>query len=301
MVTKYHVNPRYRAYGKARIDIAQRAASREDWDRLWKAPLNPFPFTWGTRWKQNVEYKVDDFAAEVGFFIDVLGLPVIAFDANYAMFTSPDEDFTFSVVPAYAGEPGTPPDAIRIQFMVADILKTTGELQRRGIQFEQMPEPISPGSALYISSFSTPHGISIDLWGMMATQEREPLDQPAVPAVEEREAFQAETDEQTVPMYAASAGNGQAEKKASLPVRIDDQPTDPEHEQMDQEERSGGHEHIPDAQQTGEFELTYEDVEEDEETDDKVESPWKTNLMDSLEKFRGGRIRTKVAQRRLGN
>jgi hypothetical protein len=89
MVTKYPVSARIRALGKARLDIAARAKSQADWESLWKPPSNPFPFAWGETWKQCVEYKVDDFPAEVGFFIDVLGLPVNAIDPDYAMFTSP--------------------------------------------------------------------------------------------------------------------------------------------------------------------------------------------------------------------
>lgn len=163
--TKRHVNPRFRAYGKARIDIATRATTRDDWERLWKKSTYPFPFSWGKSWKQCVEYKVSDYAAEVGFFIDILGFPVNAFDPDYAMFTSPNGEFYFSVVPIRMGEDATPPNAIRLQFMVEDILDTSKELERRGVVFEVLPSPIAVGSPLLIGSFRTPHGIGIDLWG----------------------------------------------------------------------------------------------------------------------------------------
>lgn len=165
-VEKTHVNPRIRAYGKARIDIARRATSRADWERMWKQSTYPFPFSWGESWKQCVEYRVVDFPAEVGFYIDILGLPVNAFDPDYAMFTSPKGEFYFSVVPAPEGEPGTPPEAIRIQFMVDNILKVAEELEQRGIAFEQWPGPCAEGSSLYIGYFRTPHGICIELWGL---------------------------------------------------------------------------------------------------------------------------------------
>jgi len=172
----YHVNPRFRAYGKARIDIAQRAATRDDWDRLWKKSTFPFPFSWGQSWKQCVEYRVADFAAEVGFFIDILGFPVNAFDPDYAMFTSPNGEFFFSVVPAQADEESTPPDAIRLQFMVVKIIETAVELQRRGVVFEQWPAPAGENSPLLIGSFRTPHGIGIDLWGIDADQDQLEVD-----------------------------------------------------------------------------------------------------------------------------
>jgi catechol 2,3-dioxygenase-like lactoylglutathione lyase family enzyme len=162
----YHVNPRFRAYGKARIDIAQRAATRDDWDRLWKKSTYPFPFSWGSSWKQCVEYKVADFPAEVGFFIDILGFPVNAFDPDYAMFTSPSGEFFFSVVPVLESEKVTPPDAFRLQFMVDHIMETAAELERRGVKFEQWPTRSSEKSPLLIGSFHTPNGIGIDLWGI---------------------------------------------------------------------------------------------------------------------------------------
>jgi catechol 2,3-dioxygenase-like lactoylglutathione lyase family enzyme len=168
MATNYPINPRVRALGKARLDIARRAQSPADWQTLWKQPAHPFPFVWGERWKQCVEYRVDDFAAEIGFFIDILGLPVNAFDPDYAMFTSPQGDFFFAVVPAGDGD-STPPDAIRLQFMLDDIFATVEELESRGIAFEQPPQRVQPSAALHIATFRTPHGICIDLWGMLAS------------------------------------------------------------------------------------------------------------------------------------
>jgi catechol 2,3-dioxygenase-like lactoylglutathione lyase family enzyme len=177
-VEKTHVNPRYRAYGKARIDIARRAASREDWDQLWKRSTFPFPFSWGESWKQCIEYKVNDFAAEVGFYIDIMGFPVNAFDPDYAMFTSPKGEFYFSVVPAAEGESATPPEAIRLQFMVDDILNLAAELERRGIKFEHWPQPCVGGSSLFIGYFRTPHGICIDLWGLVGDEFSVDGDEP---------------------------------------------------------------------------------------------------------------------------
>ena len=175
-VKKHHVNPKFRAYGKARIDIAVRATNPAEWQKLWKKPAFPYPFTWGENWKQCIEYKVDDFPAEVGFFIDILGLPINAFDPGYAMFTSPKGEFYFAVIPTLEGEKSTPPDSIRIQFMLEDIFQTASELERRGIQFEQWPQACSEGSSLYIGYFRTPHGICVDLWGLVVIEESSQLE-----------------------------------------------------------------------------------------------------------------------------
>ena len=181
MATNYPINPRVRAYGKARLDIAGRATSQAQWEKLWKHPANAFPFVWGESWKQCIEYRVDDFPAEVGFFTDILGLPVNALNPDYAMFTSPKGDFFISVVPSAQSEPSTPPDAFRLQFMVQDILATALELQRRGIEFEQTPQPLHPGSTLCIASFRTPHGLSIELWAAGTTKlETEPATQASL-------------------------------------------------------------------------------------------------------------------------
>lgn len=196
---KYHVRSRIRAYGKARIDIARRAKTRQDWDTLWKRPQFEFPFEWGPYWKQCIEYRVDDFAAEVGFFIDMLGLPVNAFNPDYAMFTSPQGDFYFSVVQAPEDGNATPPDAFRLQFMVEDVFETAAELERRGIVFDQPPQPVSPNSSVCIGYFRTPHGISVDLWGIAAVEEVEPGQPDPVerPEVVPADAEELEPEDQT--------------------------------------------------------------------------------------------------------
>ncbi|GAB4396589.1 MAG: hypothetical protein OHK0052_18060 [Anaerolineales bacterium] len=180
MSTPIRINPRFRAYGRARIDIAQRAESRADWERLWKPPAHDFPFEWGRYWKQCIEYRVSDFAAEVGFFIDILAFPVNAFDPDYAMFTSPDGEFYFAVV-AVPEESATPPDAIRLQFMIANLNQTVKELETRGVVFAQPPQPCEPGAKLHIATFHTPHGIAVDLWGVVEVQRLRYAYQPTRP------------------------------------------------------------------------------------------------------------------------
>ena len=187
-----YVPARVRAYGRARLEIAQRAQTREDWDALWKPPQQYFPFEWGAPWKQCIEYKVDDFAAEVGFFIDVLGLPVNAFNADYAMFTSPGHDFYFAVVPTPEGSRGTPADAFRLQFMVADIFATTQELARRGVHLEHEARPIYEGSQQWVASFCTPHGIALEIWGLVEIVPTEPAPAQPLQAVSALETVEAE-------------------------------------------------------------------------------------------------------------
>lgn len=189
-----YINPRFRAYGRARIDIAQRAQTRADWDRLWKKPQYPFAFSWGEPWKQCIEYRVDDFAAEVGFFIDILGLPVRAFSPEFAMFTSPDEAFNFAVVPTQTGSDSTPPDAFRLQFMLSDLFEVCETLSQRGVIFDRQAQPVAPDARLWIAAFQTPHGIPIELWGMVEqAEEGEPPEE--VDGIEEDYGVDEEGDE----------------------------------------------------------------------------------------------------------
>jgi catechol 2,3-dioxygenase-like lactoylglutathione lyase family enzyme len=216
----FHINPRFRAYGKARIDIAKRAETRDDWDQLWKKPTNPFPFSWGSSWKHCIEYKVTDFPAEVGFFIDILGFPVNAFDPDYAMFTSPNGDFYFSVVPTREGELPTPHGAIRLQFMVQDIIETSHELERRGVEFTQMPARVADNSSCLIGSFRTPNGIGIELWGFDARGEIWKQDAAAAAEDEVWHADSRRTEKET---YLEGAGPDQAQSSLDEQGTQDDE------------------------------------------------------------------------------
>ena len=157
------------AFGESRLAVAKEAKTPEDWVRLWKDPAYPYTFRWGTCWTFCIEYKVEDFAAEIGFFLDILGLDSNALGADFAMLMSPDNMFYFAVKPAQEGG-STPPDAIRLQFMLSDLLETAAELEKRGVEFESEPQPVEPDSPLYHGLFRTPHGIAVDLWGLVERQ-----------------------------------------------------------------------------------------------------------------------------------
>ena len=158
--------PDVRKLGEARLAVAPKLKTPADWKKLWKKPVNSWALTFGSCWKHCIEYRVDDFASEVGFFVDLLGFPVNAFGTDYAMFTGPDKDFFFSVVPTPHGEESTAPEALRLQFMVEDLYGTTIELEKRGVLFDKRPSSYQ-GSPIYNATFRTPNGIHVDLWGMV--------------------------------------------------------------------------------------------------------------------------------------
>jgi hypothetical protein len=171
MRTGQDIAAKCRMLGEARIDVAKKAKTREDWERLWDEAAHPYTFEWGDCWKQCIEYKVADFAAEVGFYIDILGMPPNALSEDYAMVMSPDGAFYLSFSLGKEAESPTPPEAISIQFMLKDILKAAEELESRGIVFDEKPQPYGEGSPLYRCIFRTPNSIPVHLWGMVTPKE----------------------------------------------------------------------------------------------------------------------------------
>jgi len=153
-------------FGRKRLELLERIQSPEDWEKLWPAAAHEFPFEWGSCWKQCTEYAVEDFAAEVGFFFDVLGLPVNALAPDYAMFTSPDKAFFFAVVPASEEKPAIHDGSVNLGFMVQEIERVAHLLAARGVDFHKPVTAHAEGSPLHQCAFRSPNGIEVMLWGM---------------------------------------------------------------------------------------------------------------------------------------
>jgi catechol 2,3-dioxygenase-like lactoylglutathione lyase family enzyme len=161
------INPRVRAYGKARIDITQRAKDEAEWLKMWKEPSQPYPFIHGNGPKLSIDYKVDDYPAEIGFFIDVLGFRVWAFSPSAAQFTNHEKDLFFSVSAARPGEQSAPPGTLRLNIQVSNLDQVVAQLEQRGVVFDQPITPQDPDDNHCTAGFRTPHGVLIVLWGQM--------------------------------------------------------------------------------------------------------------------------------------
>lgn len=157
----------WRKLGSARLEVPGKAKSREEWKRLWKDPKHAYPFKLGDCWTHCVEYAVSDFPAEVGFWIDGIGLEANAIGPDFAMFTSPKREFFLSVVPATKVRAATGAEDVRLEFMIQDLPRVGPDLERRGIRFERKPTPEGEGSPLWKGTFRTPNGIAVDLWSMV--------------------------------------------------------------------------------------------------------------------------------------
>ena len=154
-------------FGVSRIKIAEKAKTQEDWKRNWVNPRYRYNFKLGPWWKMTIEYKVDDFPAEVGFFTDILGFPTNALGNSYAMFTSPSDEFHISIIETPKDQVCTPDDAIKIEFMVKNIAGVTEDLRKRGIRFEKELSRSGGKDSQFISgSFRTPNNIKITLWSV---------------------------------------------------------------------------------------------------------------------------------------
>ena len=158
--------PDYRALGEARLKLAAEIKNPEEWQEKWPAPEHGFPWKWGACWKHMASYRVADLAAEAGFFIDILGMPVNAFGPDFMMVTGPEKEFYLGVYPASEGEGPTPPGAIGIEFMVEDIFGVVAKLEERGVEFEKPPTPVAEGAPLHSAECRTPNGIKVVLWGI---------------------------------------------------------------------------------------------------------------------------------------
>ncbi len=154
----------WHALGNARLQVAAEAKTAEEWQERWPAIPHELPFEWGSCWTATITYKVADYAAEIGFFVDGLGFQTNAFDPSFCMFATPDRSYFFAIVPAGEEAP-TPPDSIRVSFMVADIERSARELAERGIEFTRGPEPYM-GSRMLSGELRTPNGVPVELWGM---------------------------------------------------------------------------------------------------------------------------------------
>jgi hypothetical protein len=270
MITNYPINPRIRVLGKARLDFAGHTRDPLEWEKRWERPMNPFPFVWGDPWKQCVEYRVDDFPAEVGFFIDVIGFAVNTLDPNYAKFTSPQGDFFISTLPTPHFEQSTPPNALRLQFMVKDINLTTLQLQKRGISFDYTAQPLQPGSSLLISSFSTPHGILIELWGRQEPRPPTELELNATNFV-----IMLENGDDN----GIEGDDGNGETKADDGDEFDEEDEVEElaivGNDSDEEEELEGGKDLDEDDEDGELdEDVFDDEDEDDYDDDNFESDW---------------------------
>jgi hypothetical protein len=151
------------AYGRRRLKALKQIKSREDWEKLWPAPGHAYPFTWGDCWKAVTEFGVSNFPAELGFYLDILGMKVNAMWDGHAMIMTPDADFAFTIHAAKRTA-----TELNLQFMLGNIAVAAAALKRRGLRFAQeLKAEWGDEHPMRTCKLRTPSGMIITLWGMV--------------------------------------------------------------------------------------------------------------------------------------
>ncbi len=170
MATLYRGIGKVRAHGKARIAITLEARDEAEFVKRWHKPAYDYPFEWERGYKYCIEYQVEDFAAEVGFYVDILGITVDSISPSRAQFSSPDQELALAVSAVDPERPAPPPTNLRLQMFIQNLEGTVEELSKRGVVFERLPEPSTADADLLVSAFQTPNGMTIELWGFAKSQ-----------------------------------------------------------------------------------------------------------------------------------
>jgi hypothetical protein len=166
-------------FGARRLRALASIKSREDWATKWPAAKHAYPFTWGECWKAVVEYGVKDYAAELGFYLDVLGMSVNATWDDHAMITSPDGEYAFTIYKAKATA-----REMNLQFMIGNIADAAAQLKRRKVTVvEDLAAPWGEQAPMRTFRLATPNRHVITLWGMVAAEAAR---KPAAAASEKR-------------------------------------------------------------------------------------------------------------------
>jgi hypothetical protein len=156
------------AFGRRRLKALKTIKSREDWEKLWPAPGHPYPFTWGDCWKAVTEFGVSNFPAELGFYLDILGMKVNAVWDGHAMIMTPDADFAFTIHAAKRTA-----SELNLQFMLGNITVAAAELKRRGVRFvQELKAEWGEENPMRTCKLRTPSGMIITLWGSVAVGKK---------------------------------------------------------------------------------------------------------------------------------
>lgn len=125
-----------------------------------EADRTPLPWNFrDTVFRCAWEYSVADFETEVGFWIEAMGFSTIALDDEYALFTTPDRDFTFA---CRRGRSQPDLSGHILCFMTRDIGPFGTALERRLPDVSLTRRAGSPVQT--VLGLRTPAGLQVDIW-----------------------------------------------------------------------------------------------------------------------------------------
>lgn len=117
------------------------------------------PFTWWSDvgWKQTFEYPVKDFFAEVGFYLDAMGFAIASLSEDYALFTTPKEEFAFSFKKS---DSQADLSGFRLDIFTNELDTVLAEVKSRGLEHRVFEG--SPGQR--VIGLTTPSGLPVEIW-----------------------------------------------------------------------------------------------------------------------------------------
>lgn len=116
----------------------------------------------GVVFRQMFEYAVDEYETEVGFYSEVFGFSVIAMTSDYALYTTPANEFHFSIRAADEHHAASKFDGLKLLFMTADFATAEAHIRGSGLIKDAEVREGSPSQrVLYMTS---PAGLSIEIW-----------------------------------------------------------------------------------------------------------------------------------------
>lgn len=115
------------------------------------------------------EFGVEDYAAELGFYLDILGMKVNATWPDHAMIMSPEGDYAFTIYRAKRTA-----TELNLQFMIGNITAAAAMLKRRGVTVVQdLKAEWGEQSPMRTFKLESPSGVVITLWGMSKQKQKQ--------------------------------------------------------------------------------------------------------------------------------
>lgn len=149
----------------------RKESDREAWATTWKAP------TYGLGkpedcWTHFTLTTVADFNAELGFWVDAIGLDVFMLQQPsndepdaivMGMVAAPDESFIIGFQAEDATSTAAPANSISYEFMVQDLDAAWAHIVAAGGQVEKEPWDVGWGVR---ATAKTPNGFEVRLWSI---------------------------------------------------------------------------------------------------------------------------------------
>ncbi len=162
------LHERCRAFGEERIEALARCKEPGDFQKLWPAGKADWPFTWGECWKAVPIIHLEDYAAELGFFVDVLGFQSFATWEGGCFLAAPESEFKLGLADTREGT-AVDPASFQLDLMVGNIEEAAATLVERGvIERADLHPEWGEEQRMRTLCLKSPNGISLKLWGNLA-------------------------------------------------------------------------------------------------------------------------------------